>query len=856
MNDIQAKSVLIVRKNKVERLFDEQILIEEVGAKAFGLSKIPAAWTLPFFVISTEMYEMYTSGIDISDIKKAWNENIITAMEQMKFDFDQNIYLRSNMCEEGLEKRGQFESYDCSIENLFETIKIYFDSFKDIDVSQIKIPLLIQQYSQALGKGHISNEKRLSKEHRDWKGEIEGLHKNSTANIFEKIFKIPLRNWRQSVDINDAIYRPLRCSSLDNIKQVLIYPCWWWATIRQDRIHFEWIFDGMYIYIVQADVEKDYGINPMTLYKNSYHLEPHTFTPQILHRLSSKDRDKYSSYSKVCNPLLYIELGFKIAPLYILDDQQEIQRLINQEISEYLKNDIQALLTTPLVIRTDIDMIDISAKQMLPRTDGVCNTEDAIDWLKCKSKKLYDEGHKKFIFIIHNFIPAFTSAFAYAKPNTRCVLMESLWGVPEGLYYYTHDKYIVDTMNNDFSKVTSSKITIVEKDINAKTNFIFPNINGEWKYNSVSVNYIWRPAIPKKKWVQDIALNTRKIAERMGKGVSVMWFIGVNPKEYGCNVLPWYHEKFEYNSAATQRNRKKYLGELVYKIHKNSDIEKLKLLAKNGNNENIKYILFQPIEENMIRNKEIIKEIGELAKELGAVISLDGGVLSHAYYQLKRTGAAIEVNNPFKKKVSTVEHNKLVRDKIPDKIESSGEVALTKKLSDNELFEQLRLKLIEEAFEVLDANDTDELIQELADVLEVIDSIIEKQKINMTAINSAKAKKKEKVGGFNEGIILQQTELPVDKSFDKANSQIHSYKKDVVSSWIDKNEKPGYKKVFQRLKIPVYLKQWKTYFKSKEIKEWSDTYIVLKSKRINSTLNIEIAIEDSKDNEQFLLFDN
>lgn len=258
----------------------------------------------------------------------------------------------------------------------------------------------------------------------------------------------------------------------------------------------------------------------------------------------------------------------------------------------------------------------------------------------------------------------------------------------------------------------------------------------------------------------------------------------------------------------------------------------------------------------MIRNKEMIKEIGELAKELGAVISLDGGVLSHAYYQLKHTGAAIEVNNPFKKKVSTIEHNKLVRDKIPDKIESSGEVALTKKLSDNELFEQLRLKLIEEAFEVLDANDTDELIQELADVLEVIDSIIEKQKINMTSINSAKAKKREKVGGFNEGIILQKTELSVDKSFLENTAQIHSRKKDGITSWIDKNKKPGYKKEFQRLKVPVYLKQWKTRFKSKATEKRPDIYLRVSTKRINSVLQIEIAIEDIEDDEQLLLFDD
>lgn len=47
--------ILWVVKSGVETIDAEQICIERVGEKAFGLASLPAKWTLPFFVISDEL---------------------------------------------------------------------------------------------------------------------------------------------------------------------------------------------------------------------------------------------------------------------------------------------------------------------------------------------------------------------------------------------------------------------------------------------------------------------------------------------------------------------------------------------------------------------------------------------------------------------------------------------------------------------------------------------------------------------------------------------------------------------------------------------------------------------------------
>ena len=61
--------------------------------------------------------------------------------------------------------------------------------------------------------------------------------------------------------------------------------------------------------------------------------------------------------------------------------------------------------------------------------------------------------------------------------------------------------------------------------------------------------------------------------------------------------------------------------------------------------------------------------------------------------------------------------NKLVRDKIPNKIESNGEVAITRILSDDEYKNELYKKLLEESHEVINSQGGEDTLEELADVL-------------------------------------------------------------------------------------------------------------------------------------------
>ena len=97
--------------------------------------------------------------------------------------------------------------------------------------------------------------------------------------------------------------------------------------------------------------------------------------------------------------------------------------------------------------------------------------------------------------------------------------------------------------------------------------------------------------------------------------------------------------------------------------------------------------------------------------------------------------------------------NKLVRDKIPSIIESNGEVAVTRVLSDEEYKAELITKLQEEVKEFLDSEET----EELADIVEVIYGLLNYKGVAIDEFEKLRANKAQKRGGFFDKIFLEKT---------------------------------------------------------------------------------------------------
>lgn len=100
--------------------------------------------------------------------------------------------------------------------------------------------------------------------------------------------------------------------------------------------------------------------------------------------------------------------------------------------------------------------------------------------------------------------------------------------------------------------------------------------------------------------------------------------------------------------------------------------------------------------------------------------------------------------------------NKLIRDRIPEIIESSGRNHRTVVLDDKKYIDSLNKKLNEELEEYQESKK----IEELADIVEVIYGILKYKGVSIEEFDKIRLDKKEKRGGFDKRLFLISTDEP------------------------------------------------------------------------------------------------
>lgn len=99
-------------------------------------------------------------------------------------------------------------------------------------------------------------------------------------------------------------------------------------------------------------------------------------------------------------------------------------------------------------------------------------------------------------------------------------------------------------------------------------------------------------------------------------------------------------------------------------------------------------------------------------------------------------------------------YDKLVRDKIPEIIESTGKKAIYRILDEAEYKEYLEKKLDEEVAEFHESKS----VEELADILEVVFALMEAQGSSGSELGSMRRRKRHERGAFGKRICLIEVE--------------------------------------------------------------------------------------------------
>lgn len=104
--------------------------------------------------------------------------------------------------------------------------------------------------------------------------------------------------------------------------------------------------------------------------------------------------------------------------------------------------------------------------------------------------------------------------------------------------------------------------------------------------------------------------------------------------------------------------------------------------------------------------------------------------------------------------MTTKVYNKLVRDKIPMIIVADGHECIVQSLDLETYREELKKKLVEESKEASESRDVDALIEELADIMEVIYALRDAYGRSAEDLEIVRMERCSSRGGFENRLFL------------------------------------------------------------------------------------------------------
>ena len=104
--------------------------------------------------------------------------------------------------------------------------------------------------------------------------------------------------------------------------------------------------------------------------------------------------------------------------------------------------------------------------------------------------------------------------------------------------------------------------------------------------------------------------------------------------------------------------------------------------------------------------------------------------------------------------MSIKHYDKLVRDRIPEIIESDGKTCVTEVLSTEQYLQKLDAKLNEELAEYQESKS----LEELADLLEVMRAVVKARGWTLEELERVRADKAAKRGGFEARLLLKEVQ--------------------------------------------------------------------------------------------------
>jgi predicted house-cleaning noncanonical NTP pyrophosphatase (MazG superfamily) len=681
----------------------------EFGPKGSMLLTLPRSWTPPYALISASA-----------------DRGAISALApRIRALGDGELIVRSSVLGESIWDRGTYLSVNCDAapEGFDERLLAAIDQVVGSAPGK-SMALVVQRFVKPLAQGQFGNLLRISKTRDHWElstdfGEATSRVRLNTQRDEAASQGAPLRNKPPRERLFGSVAAWLNNNLLRGHRQ---------------RLNCEWVVDSENLYIVQLDEEdEDYvGVNPFQL-----RVLPSRPPPAATGRfLAHAEGDALREWDKlkVLEDLWEPDVSHKPTLFFV-----PLNNLEGKHVEPRLADDFRDLVASSnIVVRTSARAGEKPPN--LPRSEGL-SPERAAQWCLQELDRYRAQGIPLdgLAFITHHFVPARASAWARAEPGNPTVDIHGLWGLPDALQSCPYDIWEVHVPTEFATEYPDYK-----------SNMLIPRDDGGWEYVRIKNELARRLSVTQREAL-DIATRTLTIAERLGRACHIMWFVGCVDEGGTQFNLPWYwtlaHE------TEPNADRANYETIIV------SDPASLAAFQKLTGSRLRQALQFQPHTQDLMRDPKFIESVGAAAKAAGVPVVYYGSTLTHAYYQLRRSGCTVVT--PSEKEHTRIRRNatfgKLVRDKIPARIAARRESETTLKLPENLVKGFLIGKLIEEAMEVRHAETADDKAGELADLYEIVRALAHAEKVSLKEITRRATEKRGKVGGFEDGVVLLQT---------------------------------------------------------------------------------------------------
>jgi hypothetical protein len=373
---------------------------------------------------------------------------------------------------------------------------------------------------------------------------------------------------------------------------------------RAERIRCEWGWDGERLWVLQFDAVASHG-DPLsgTLLSSA---EPGSRIPSL--PITGPGR-------KVAKTRLFAELGLPFLGSVVVPLEMATHERVTQALGD---NDAMPTKQRPVVVRTEI--LDHDDGLLLP-TSGPCTSVAEIMGFVSQTSTAHSAQASEsapVLLLLAPLVDARASTITYASPDstTPCEI-HAAWGFPDGLLSLPHD---------------SAQVSVDGKITNRQTVYkpagLFPT-SARWRMLRIGAPWDWQQVLNDDE-LRQLAAWARKVALREDAPVQLMALARVAGQRGGQACLPFHYTTLRASESSA-------IGDVreAVVVRTPADLDALKERKARGE------ALELRLASQWLRDSRLLRRIGALAVERDAPVLYSGSRLSHAFYILAGTGAAI-----------------------------------------------------------------------------------------------------------------------------------------------------------------------------------------------------------------------